>query len=120
MVVEAPPSPPQEALPQPFRSGLAPVRHRLTVGPKAVNLYYELHGDEAAELRILLIMGLAATGTAWAPQIREFTAPGSPPCQLCVFDNRGVGKSDAPDGNKHYSTGECPISWMQYILHAHV
>lgn len=60
------PSPPGP----PARSGFVSVRYRGSTQP--INLYYELYGDEAREsqTRVMFIMGLAATGSAWAPQIQ--------------------------------------------------
>ncbi|MED5371668.1 MAG: alpha/beta hydrolase [Myxococcota bacterium] len=43
---------------------------------------------------VLLVMGLAMTGDAWHPQIRDLARDH----QVCWFDNKGVGRSQAPAG----------------------
>lgn len=54
-----------------------------------IELYYQLYGSGDP---VLLIMGLGAPLEGWTPQI----APLSQSHQVCVFDNRGVGRSAAP------------------------
>jgi len=55
-----------------------------------INIYYEVHGEGEP---LLLIMGLGSDLTSWIFQIPEF----SKKYRVIVFDNRGVGRSDAPD-----------------------
>ncbi len=55
-----------------------------------INMYYEVHGEGEP---LLLITGLGRDLTIWILQTREF----SKKYQLMVFDNRGVGRTDAPD-----------------------
>lgn len=55
-----------------------------------INMYYEVHGEGEP---LLLIMGLGSDLTSWIFQTLEF----SKKYRVIVFDNRGVGRSDAPD-----------------------
>lgn len=55
-----------------------------------INIYYEIHGKGEP---LLLIMGLGSDLTSWILQIPEF----SKKYQVIPFDNRGVGRTDAPD-----------------------
>ncbi|MDR9458607.1 MAG: alpha/beta hydrolase [Dehalococcoidia bacterium] len=61
-----------------------------TVKVGDINIYYEVHGDGEP---LLLIMGLGSDMTSWIFQIPEFSRK----YQVIAFDNRGVGRSDAPD-----------------------
>ena len=65
-----------------------------TVKVGDINMYYEVHG---AGQPLLLIMGLGSDSSSWMLQTTEF----SKSYQVIVFDNRGVGRTDAPD--VHYS-----------------
>ena len=80
-------TPLDEALPK--KGGEMP-----TVKVGDINMYYEVHGKGEP---LLLIMGLGSDLTGWMFQIPEF----SKKYQVIVFDNRGVGRTDAPD--KPYS-----------------
>lgn len=55
-----------------------------------INMYYE---EEGVGLPVVCIAGLAATHEAWAPMRASLARQ----CRVVVFDNRGVGKTDAPD-----------------------
>ena len=55
-----------------------------------INMYYEVHGGGQP---LLLIMGLGSDSSNWMLQTMEF----SKGYQVIVFDNRGVGRTDAPD-----------------------
>ena len=57
----------------------------------SIELYYEEHGSGDP---LLLIMGLAADSVAWMFQIPDFAKH----YRTIVFDNRGVGRSDKPQG----------------------
>jgi pimeloyl-ACP methyl ester carboxylesterase len=64
------------------------------VKANGLDIYYESHGDAAAE-PILLIMGLGAQMTRWSPDfIAALTAAGH---RVVVFDNRDVGLSEKLD-----------------------
>ena len=65
-----------------------------TVKVGDINMYYEVHGKGEP---LLLIMGLGMDLTGWMFQIPEFLKK----YQVIAFDNRGVGRTDAPD--KPYS-----------------
>ena len=57
-----------------------------------VTLHYERYGDAGHPL--LLVMGLGATLDFWEFQTPAFARAH----RVCVFDNRGVGRSDKPAG----------------------
>ena len=60
--------------------------------PDGVRLHYERHGDAGDPL--LLVMGLGSPLEFW-----EFQTPVlARTHRVCVYDNRGVGKSDKPAG----------------------
>lgn len=61
-----------------------------------INMYYEVHGEGEP---LLLIAGLGGNLTGWIFQTLEF----SNKYRVIVFDNRGVGRTDAPD--VPYATG---------------
>jgi len=59
---------------------------------RAGRLYYEWHGSGPGA-PLVLVMGLGGDVTAWGLQLAAFA-----PVRRClVFDNRGAGRSDAPD-----------------------
>ncbi len=53
-------------------------------------MYYEVHGEGQP---LLLISGLGDNLNAWASQVPEFARK----YRVVVFDNRGSGRTDAPD-----------------------
>lgn len=57
-----------------------------------IRLYYEWHG-EAVGTPVVLVMGLGGDSTAWPYQLAAL----APRYRVLVFDNRGAGRSDAPD-----------------------
>ncbi|CAG8573268.1 4889_t:CDS:10 [Cetraspora pellucida] len=63
-------------------------------------IYYEIHGK--GPNRLFFIMGLNTTSGSWEYQVKYFGR--HPDYQVCIFDNRGVGWSDAPGGL--YSTSQ--------------
>lgn len=65
-----------------------------TVKVRDINMYYEIHGEGQP---LMMMMGLGSDLTMWMFQIPEF----SKKYQVIVLDNRGVGRTDAPD--KPYS-----------------
>ncbi|KAI1317175.1 hypothetical protein EDD11_008867 [Mortierella claussenii] len=65
-----------------------------------VKLYYEKTGTGPKKL--LLIMGLNSPGSAWETVVEHFAK--NPEYTTVFFDNRGVGRSDAPRGL--YSTSQ--------------
>ena len=83
--------------------------------PTQHELYYEMHGTREdinsqgpPPRRMVFIMGLSNSCFGWDSQVKHFArlAQGDSlgPCQVLVFDNRGVGLSDAPKGA--YTTSE--------------
>jgi len=61
-----------------------------TVKVGDINMYYEIHGKGEP---LLMIAGLGLDLTTWQFQIPEF----SKKYQVVAFDNRGAGRTDAPD-----------------------
>ena len=61
-----------------------------TVKVGDINMYYEVHGKGEP---LLLIAGVGLDLTTWRFQIPEF----SKKYQVVAFDNRGAGRTDAPD-----------------------
>jgi pimeloyl-ACP methyl ester carboxylesterase len=55
-------------------------------------MYYEWHG-QAVGTPVVLVMGLGGDCTAWAFQLAAL----APRYRVLVFDNRGAGRTDAPD-----------------------
>ena len=62
-----------------------------------IHLYYEMQGEGYP---LLLIRGLGSNADHWYCQIQEFSS------RYCVvsFDNRGIGRSEKPDGPFSIST----------------
>ena len=58
-----------------------------------IYLYYEWHG-EADGIPIVFIRGTGADSSRWLPQVEDYKKK----YRTLIFDNRGVGKSDAPKG----------------------
>ena len=57
-----------------------------------LRLYYEWHGADDGP-PVVLVMGLGGDSTAWPFQLAAL----APRYRVLVFDNRGAGRSDAPD-----------------------
>ena len=58
-------------------------------------------------MRVLFIMGVAATCVAWHTQIQALLARSTAlgrPIQILAYDNRGVGRSSCPKDRRHYSS----------------
>ncbi|KAI7887700.1 Alpha/Beta hydrolase protein [Mucor mucedo] len=62
--------------------------------PPGVKLYYELHGNGPEH--VVLIMGLNASCLAWERQTKYLAETGK--YTVLIFENRGMGLSDAPGG----------------------
>eukprot|EP01135_Chromosphaera_perkinsii_P004090 Nk52_evm9s269 gene=Nk52_evmTU9s269 len=60
---------------------------------EGVPLYYEVHGRGSQ--KVLLVMGLGCTANSWHLQTHYLSRP-ERNCQVCVFDNRGCGRSGFP------------------------
>ncbi|KAJ2684143.1 hypothetical protein IWW39_005083 [Coemansia spiralis] len=72
-------------------------RSKLGLGPKRrekCDLYYEVFGTGSRKL--FLIMGMVGCTMYWRLQTRYFAELGD--YTICVFDNRGSGKSTIPQG----------------------
>jgi pimeloyl-ACP methyl ester carboxylesterase len=55
-----------------------------------ISLNYEVHGTGEP---VLMIMGLGVGLIGWRPQVEDLAGEA---WRLCVYDNRGVGRSTAP------------------------
>ncbi|KAI8916828.1 Alpha/Beta hydrolase protein, partial [Entophlyctis helioformis] len=64
------------------------------IGQEPVELYYEVHGN--GPQHILFVNGLSAVAHNWDKQVAYFAA--LPEYSVCIFDNRGVGRSSVPSG----------------------
>ncbi|SCV74725.1 BQ2448_7754 [Microbotryum intermedium] len=94
-----------------LRKGFCTVCTKSSRDPARHKLYYEIHGDPSPESkRLVFIMGLNNSSFAWQAQVDHFgRSKGVQARHFCffgvlVFDNRGVGSSDAPRGL--YKTSE--------------
>ena len=56
-----------------------------------INMYYEIHGNGEP---LVFISGFSADHTAWRTVINDFKNQ----YQVIIFDNRGAGQTDAPEG----------------------
>lgn len=68
-----------------------------TTNVNGINLYYELTGDPATPV-VVLINGLFQDTTSWALCTRAI----SPPFRTLVYDCRGQGQSDKPQEGPYY------------------
>jgi pimeloyl-ACP methyl ester carboxylesterase len=59
-----------------------------------INMYYEVHGPVDGE-PLVLIAGMGSDLTSWSFQVHEF----SKKYKVILFDNRGAGRTDAPDSS---------------------
>jgi pimeloyl-ACP methyl ester carboxylesterase len=75
-------------------------------------VYYEVHGR--GRRKVLLLMGLGGTHTAWEPQLRFFGLERGDAFSVCAVDNRGVGLSDTPGGR--WTTSELASDALQLLL----
>jgi 3-oxoadipate enol-lactonase len=64
-----------------------------------LRLYYEWHGHDGG-VPVVLVMGLGGDSSAWPYQLAGL----APHHRVLIFDNRGSGRSDAPD--VAYTTGD--------------
>lgn len=109
-----------------------------TTTDDGVQLYYEVHGAAGSENRVLFVAGLNATFEAWSLQSAALTQrhgiaarslSGGGGVQLVVFDNRGVGFSDAPAFTEAaYNTERMArdalavadaVGWSTFVVVAH-
>ncbi|KVI07612.1 uncharacterized protein LOC112508763 [Cynara cardunculus var. scolymus] len=83
-----------------------------------IKIFYRTYG--AGPVKILMIIGLAATHNSWNPQIEGLIGTLKPNdddnrssfddgynpkgIEVCVFDNRGVGRSSIPTKKSEYTT----------------
>ncbi|RMZ91319.1 hypothetical protein DV736_g1435, partial [Chaetothyriales sp. CBS 134916] len=93
------------------QEGYASVAETRRGGP--FKIWYELHGR--GPTRLVFIMGLGASRTAWKRQTRYFGHQRPDDYSVLVFDNRGVGKSDKP--STRYSTSEMAYDLVDLLVH---
>jgi len=82
------------------------------VDNNSVEIYYELHGE--GPHKILFIVGFTESCRSWDRQIRFFKEY-SDVFQICVFDNRGAGKSSIP--NTFYSIRRMALDAWELLHH---
>ncbi|KAI9598969.1 Alpha/Beta hydrolase protein [Syncephalis fuscata] len=75
-----------------------------------LRMAYELHGS--GDKRVILIMGMGATMETCELQKEALVKNGY---QVCVFDNRGVGRTDAPETN--YTTKQMANDTIGLLNH---
>ncbi|CAO0793364.1 unnamed protein product [Mucor circinelloides] len=76
-----------------------------------IKLYYEMHGSGPEH--VLLVMGLSTPCSAWDHQTKYLAESGD--YTVIVFDNRGMGFSDAPIGL--YSTSQMAVDALELLDH---
>ncbi len=62
--------------------------------PDGYHIAYEIHG--LGPTKVFLIMGLLASMYSWRQSVNYFAGEHGDRYSVCVFDNRGAGKSSAP------------------------
>ncbi|KAL7274899.1 hypothetical protein RUND412_002174 [Rhizina undulata] len=95
----------------PCRAGKAPVATGRASG--LISISYEVHGT--GPIHLVWVMGLNATKIAWHRQTRYFGHERSDQFTSLVFDNRGIGDSDAP--LVKYSTLEMAKDLLDLLDH---
>uniref|UniRef100_A0A5B6ZDB1 AB hydrolase-1 domain-containing protein n=1 Tax=Davidia involucrata TaxID=16924 RepID=A0A5B6ZDB1_DAVIN len=90
------------------------------VRSNGVKIFYRTYGH--GPVKVLMIIGLAGTHDSWGPQIKGLTGTVTPNddelaapaedgaagdnggVEVCVFDNRGMGRSSVPTKKSDYTT----------------
>ncbi|GJU46574.1 alpha/beta hydrolase fold-1 [Tanacetum coccineum] len=77
-----------------------------------VKIFYKTYGN--GPIKVLMIIGVAGTHESWHPQIEGLLLGTTKPnhnddqnlngIQVCVFDNRGMGRSSVPKNKSDYTT----------------
>ncbi|XP_075502535.1 uncharacterized protein LOC142540340 [Primulina tabacum] len=87
-----------------------------------IKVFYRIYGG--GPVKVLMIIGLAATHDSWGPQIKgligttipngsesadghqgnESGGAGGSGVEVCAFDNRGIGRSSIPSKKSEYTT----------------
>ena len=77
----------------------------------AIALYYEIHGAGAP---LLLIAGLGSDSSSWGGTVPKLSA-----CfKVITFDNRGVGRSEVPEGG--YTVGQMAEDVVRLLDHLNI
>ncbi|EFA79118.1 hypothetical protein PPL_07943 [Heterostelium album PN500] len=92
-----------------FKEGHCEVSHNRG---SVVKLYYQLHGR--GNTKVLMIMGFLTSCEAWKHQLEYFNQFPEQ-YQICIFDNRGIGKSDTP--NYNYSSNHMARDGLELMDH---
>jgi len=87
--------------------------HQVSIdrGWDPVDLYYELHGKGSQ--KVLFIMGFLSPCRHWDQQVDFFEKLEE--YQVCIFDNRGAGKSSVPRTN--YRTSDMAQDALELVDH---
>lgn len=75
------------------KKGLCPISSNCNSKKSRRNVYYEIHGDLQGSQKLVLIMGMNFTCSAWSEQVEFFSK--KPDHAVLVFDNPGSGNSGA-------------------------
>lgn len=92
------------------KKGLCPIALDYSTKPR--NIYYEIHGDLKASQKLVLIMGINFSCSAWAAQVEHYSRKKNH--AVLVFDNRGTGNSDA-GAIEPYKTSEMAKDTMNLL-----
>lgn len=76
-----------------------------------LRLYYELHGDGGEPL--VFVHGFTGDSTDWQHQIDAFAGD----YRVLVFDNRGHGRSEAPEDREAYTIDLMMDDALQLVAH---
>ncbi|KYR02960.1 hypothetical protein DLAC_00443 [Tieghemostelium lacteum] len=76
-------------------------------------MYYELHGNHDAPEKVLIISGFITPCGEFINQLEYLKQ--FPELQICLFDNRGIGKSGIPKSN--YSSTQLAKDAIELVNH---
>lgn len=80
-------------------------------------MYYRMMPDtiivETGRPRVIMIMGLGGSHQYWIPQAEHLAKF----CDVCIFDNRGIGYSGSPPSEWRWTTGRMAGDALQVLNH---